>query len=527
MLNLKRRGHDAYYGVTGSYRMLSTLRWQVAKLWRQWLGRRNRGRPPTWDQFDGLLRVFPLAPRQSRPLGHVMNPQPRGIVCTNRARTDLWGRRLTSGPSGPIPEAVGSELMTDSQFVRRGICAIGVAVAVLGVGAGWGCEPDTNSRRAVAALRKFLDGVPAERPALGEQRFAAVALRREDASEARKLLWDDHVRAIKETRAGEMQARRVSAGGAQMPFHYSVTGRRPESGRSLYLSMHGGGGAPKHVNNAQWENQKRLYRVPEGVYLAPRAPTDSWDMWHKGHIDVLFDRLIENLIVFEGVNPNRVYLMGYSAGGDGVYRLAPRMADRFAAASMMAGHPGNASPLNLRNTPFSIHVGANDGAYNRNNIARDWGKKLDNLQKKDPGGYVHWTMIHGGKGHWVDGQDAAAIPWMAKHTRNPLPERIVWRRENHARFYWLAAGRVPGGAVVRATRKGQEIDLQAGADTELLVRVNDRMLDLDREVTVRSGGRELFKGRIERTIAMLARTLAERGDPAAIFSGEISVSMAE
>ena len=38
------------------------------------------------------------------------------------------------------------------------------------------------------------------------------------------------------------------------------------------------------------------------------------------------DRLIENLVVFEGVDPNRVYLLGYSAGGDGVYQLAPRMA---------------------------------------------------------------------------------------------------------------------------------------------------------------------------------------------------------
>jgi dienelactone hydrolase len=27
------------------------------------------------------------------------------------------------------------------------------------------------------------------------------------------------------------------------------------------------------------------------------------------------------------VNPNKVYVMGYSAGGDGVWRLAPRMAD--------------------------------------------------------------------------------------------------------------------------------------------------------------------------------------------------------
>ena len=61
-LNQKLRGHDAYYGVTDNYRMLSKLRWQVAKLWRMWLGRRNRGEPPNWEQFQGMLRVFPLTP---------------------------------------------------------------------------------------------------------------------------------------------------------------------------------------------------------------------------------------------------------------------------------------------------------------------------------------------------------------------------------------------------------------------------------------------------------------------------------
>jgi len=61
-LNQKLLGHDAYYGVTGNYRMLSKLRWQVAKLWRMWLGRRNRGGPPNWEKFQGMLRVFPLTP---------------------------------------------------------------------------------------------------------------------------------------------------------------------------------------------------------------------------------------------------------------------------------------------------------------------------------------------------------------------------------------------------------------------------------------------------------------------------------
>jgi group II intron reverse transcriptase/maturase len=61
-LNEKLRGHDAYYGVTGNYRMLAELRRQVAKLWRQWLGRRNRGKPPNWQRFNGMLRTFPLIP---------------------------------------------------------------------------------------------------------------------------------------------------------------------------------------------------------------------------------------------------------------------------------------------------------------------------------------------------------------------------------------------------------------------------------------------------------------------------------
>ena len=116
----------------------------------------------------------------------------------------------------------------------------------------------------------------------------------------------------------------------------------------------------RRVNDQQWRNQIKLYTLEEGIYIAPRAPTDTWNLWHQGHIDDLFDRLIETFIATEGVDPNRVYLLGYSAGGDGVYQLAPRMADRFAAASMMAGHPNNANPTSLRNLPFAIFMGGED-----------------------------------------------------------------------------------------------------------------------------------------------------------------------
>ena len=61
-LNAMLRGHDAYYGVTGNYRMLTKLRFEVARLWRQWLGRRHRGTTVNWERFNGMLRVFPLTP---------------------------------------------------------------------------------------------------------------------------------------------------------------------------------------------------------------------------------------------------------------------------------------------------------------------------------------------------------------------------------------------------------------------------------------------------------------------------------
>jgi hypothetical protein len=320
-----------------------------------------------------------------------------------------------------------------------------------------------------------------------------------------------------------MKSRLLKDSELAMPFFYKITGDKPKGGRSLYISLHGGGGTAKRVNDSQWNNQKKLYSIPEGVYVAPRAPTNTWNLWHQGHIDGLFDRLIENMIVFEDVNPDRVYVMGYSAGGDGVYQLGPRMADRWAAASMMAGHPNNASPVNLYNTPFTIHVGGKDNAYNRNKVARTWGQKLADLHKKDPEGYINWTKIYEDRGHWIQGGASDALPWMAKHTRNPLPKCIIWRQDSHNRFYWLATKQLRPGVIVKATAKGQQIEIEPGEADELIVRVNDRMLSLDDDVIVKSADRQLFKGRVKRSIETLAKTLAERGDPASIFSGEIVV----
>ena len=338
-----------------------------------------------------------------------------------------------------------------------------------------------------------------------------------------------HRAMIRRTRGEEMDAKVLELDGRSMPFWYSVKGEPPAGeGRSLFISMHGGGGAPPAVNTQQWENQKRLYDPAEGVYLAPRAPTDTWNLWHQGHVDDFFDRLIENLVVFENVDPDKIYFMGYSAGGDGVYQLAPRMADRLAAAAMMAGHPNETKPDGLRNLPFTLHMGGEDGAYDRNQIARRWKTTLADLAAGDEGGYPHEVVIHEGKGHWMEREDAVAVPWMAKHRRVSRPERIVWLQDDvtHSRFYWLAVDEPKARERIVVERSGNVIDILEGGERGLRIRLDDSMVDLDAPVTVRRGAEVVFEGIVPRRRAVIDRTLKERGDPAGVFTAEVVVPAA-
>ena len=106
------------------------------------------------------------------------------------------------------------------------------------------------------------------------------------------------------------------------------------------------------------EYKRTMYGV--GIYLVPRGLTDTWDIHFQPESYILYDRLIENMILFESVNPDKIYLLGYSAGGDGVYQIAPRMADRWAAANMSAGHPNSVDLRNLAAMPIALQVGQSD-----------------------------------------------------------------------------------------------------------------------------------------------------------------------
>lgn len=110
---------------------------------------------------------------------------------------------------------------------------------------------------------------------------SAQALTREQAEKSRDQLARGVLDALKSERAAEMSAKSISLGDKTLRWVEREFGSAPVGKRSMWISLHGGGNGPAAMNDQQWQNQIRLYQPEEGIYLAPRAPTDAWNMWHE------------------------------------------------------------------------------------------------------------------------------------------------------------------------------------------------------------------------------------------------------
>lgn len=60
ILRSKLIGHYNYYGVRSNYKMLEVFLEYVKRSWKRWLERRTRNGYITWEQYEQLLKVYPL-----------------------------------------------------------------------------------------------------------------------------------------------------------------------------------------------------------------------------------------------------------------------------------------------------------------------------------------------------------------------------------------------------------------------------------------------------------------------------------
>ncbi|KAK8865557.1 hypothetical protein M9Y10_011113 [Tritrichomonas musculus] len=380
-----------------------------------------------------------------------------------------------------------------------------------------------------------------------------------DIKKARRYIWLEYKNQLKmdPVRLKEVKEFSMKYGEVTMKYGIHIIGQPLESGYPLFIALHGGGQSDTpDMNNSQWTQMGKYYvqGVASGVYLYPRGIRDTWDTHFNPESYPLYDRLITNMIAFNNVDPNRIYLMGYSAGGDGVYAIVARMPDRFAAANMSAGHPNSVPLWNIYNMPFIIQAGENDSAYERNVVTAKYDKLLKSYQDELNGGYSHKCFIHAGKGHnfrdnsnepqkvfekadsWLNKKeskvvevDTNAIRLIERYVRNPFPRRIVWDLAMRAcqrdveSFYWIRADKnISKGRIVASFDKdSNSIDVeQCTVNGEIAFLLSNEMLNLFEPVTVYTpNGRHVFD--VTPDFDLLFETTVERGDYNYQFAAKI------
>ncbi len=436
-----------------------------------------------------------------------------------------------------------------------------------------GCKDNSQSADTTAASTEPEITLSPEEQALADAQTQIDALSgaltsAEAVTQMRQLVWDEYVANIKVNqpdRASEIKkgkTTKIKIGGTTMKVMTKVVGKAPENGYPLFLVYHGGGYDPTgQTNESQWSGMAERYtstNVP-GIYCSIRSVSDnesSGQIFSTAVSWKFYDRIIEDAIIFMNANPNQVYIVGYSAGGNGVYQIAPRITDRLASATMTAGHPEGIDLTNLYNLPFFLQVGELDSAYSRNTVTVEYSQKLDDLAQKYGEGYEHYCYVHTGKEHGVVGDNATSpqtvikdiAAWleaqkngtaytggniavvtnaadrMTEYTRNPLPTRVIWNAattvDSNAQrgitsFYWLSTEARSGTIDARFDKETNTITIASCSikRANITIYLNEEMVDLFSPVTIvlPDGSEKTFTPEI--SLELLRTTTAERGDP--------------
>ncbi len=359
-------------------------------------------------------------------------------------------------------------------------------------------------------------------------KFDALLLGNEEVF--RSLAWNAYRKgAALDEMQPDHKAGKVVSGKYVSPYVVRPVGKMPEGGWPLVIAMHGGGNAPKQVNDSQWRIMQRYYKDHPGdggyLYLALRAPTDAWNGFYTGYVYPLVARLIRQMLVCEEVNPDKVFLIGYSHGGYGAFAIGPKMADRFAAVHSSAAAPtdGESSPKNLLNTPFTFMIGDRDLAFGRLKRCLAFDQAIKDLRGDRKDAYPVRLLLKKGFGH-TGLPDRDHLSTMLPTVRTPIPDSIVWESTDSVvrRFAWLENPEPAKKQMVDATRKGNRFEIKLTGIESLNLYLDDRMVDYRKPVVIEVNGKIVLERSPSPSLSVLCQTLQERGDPRFAFASKVA-----
>jgi len=362
------------------------------------------------------------------------------------------------------------------------------------------------------------------RPALDEALFT-------DEPAIRALAWQIYQDApVHESAKQDFEANQVQYGSHTSPYVVKTVGERPSDGWPLFIAMHGGGNTRQEVNDRQWRIMQNYYTDhPEAggyLYLALRAPNNTWNGFYDDYVYPLISQLIRQFLLFGDVDPNKVFLMGYSHGGYGAFAIGPKIPHRFAAVHASAAAPtdGLTTAKTLRNTIFTYMIGEKDTAYGRIDRCRAFDQAVEALRGQRVDIYPVLMEYKEGLGHGGL-PDRNKILDMYPAIRNPVPRELTWAQTDSVvrHFFWLQVPNPSRDQEIEAICRENLLVVKTEGVTSATVRLDSRLIQMYQPLTVTVNGKST-EIEVEPSFKTLAKSLMETGDPELAFTVELDLS---
>ena len=310
----------------------------------------------------------------------------------------------------------------------------------------------------------------------------------------------------------------------------------------LIIALHGGGKGQGDAGGAA-STFSGIASKLKCVCIAPEVLEKTERGWTTSGTEEFILELIEAAQKTWKIDPDRVYMVGHSMGGYGSWTVGAHHADLFAGLAPFAGAP---TPITEDGSAYGKVVGLEDGVIpNLRNVALHVYQSLDDKNvppepnvyankvvlewQKEYGGYRYKYVEVDGRGHGAPpGGHVKGVQWVYQTKRESRPKRILWQPMflKKRMFYWLWWDEPLRGALVEArVTEPNTIDLDLGGNELEGFRVflDSALVDLDKEVVIRDGGDEVFRGKVARTLTSLLMCAGEKYDTKMLFPARVDL----
>ncbi|MCH2585751.1 MAG: hypothetical protein MK138_13390, partial [Planctomycetes bacterium] len=220
-------------------------------------------------------------------------------------------------------------------------------------------------------------------------------------------------------------------------------------------------------------------------------------------------------LLFGDVNPDKVFIMGYSHGGYGAFSIGPKIPYRFAAIHSSAAAPtdGQSSAKTLRNTIFTFMIGEKDNAYGRLKRCQGFDEKIRKLRGDRKDIYPVTMEYKAGYGHGGL-PDRDKIKNMYPAVRDPVPAELTWEMTDGVvkAFFWLSSPEAYRGRELNASCRKNKLVITTRDIKDFSVLLDERLVDFSKPVTIELNGRKISAGKQKPSLKTLVETLSRRGD---------------